>query len=59
MVIDRENCIEVRIYLLEVQMPYKLTTFFVYSSGFPWKIVLPFEVGRGTKCMVKCRAQKK
>jgi hypothetical protein len=28
-------------------MPYKLTTFFVYCSGFPWKNVLPIEMGRG------------
>ena len=59
MVIDRVNCMRYVFTSVEVRTPYKLTTFFVYCSGFPWKNVLPIEMGRGDLLMVKWRAQKK
>ena len=57
MVNDRVNCNEVY-YFLDIQLPYKLTTFFVCCSSFLWKNVLPVEAWRGDLLRVKCHAQE-
>ena len=46
MVNDRVNCNEVY-YFLDIQLPYKLTTFFCMLLRFPQKNVLPVKAGRG------------
>ena len=47
MVNDRVNCNEVY-YFLDIQTPYKLTTFFVCCSGFHGKTFYLLRQGGGT-----------